>query len=88
MNNTHRGNSQVKSNKTNILVHDYEMFEMAHDESIGSVFKRFNLIVTSLKGLGRTYENKTMLDRYRVLFLRGGCHAKVTSLDDSRDFTR
>nr|GEX76397.1 zf-CCHC domain-containing protein/UBN2 domain-containing protein [Tanacetum cinerariifolium] len=48
---THQGNSQVKDNKINLLVQQYEQFVISEDESIDSAFARFNTIITSLKAL-------------------------------------
>ncbi|GJT20201.1 hypothetical protein Tco_0878907 [Tanacetum coccineum] len=55
---THHGNNQVKDNKIDLLVQQYEQFVISKDESIDSAFARFNTIITSLKaldeGLGST----------------------------------
>ncbi|GKG19253.1 hypothetical protein Tco_0376352, partial [Tanacetum coccineum] len=48
---THQGNSQVKDNKIDFLVQQYEQFTILEEESIGSGFARFNTIITSLKAL-------------------------------------
>ncbi|GKB25001.1 hypothetical protein Tco_0864402 [Tanacetum coccineum] len=46
---THQGNSQVKDNKIDLLVQQYEQFVISEDESVDSAFARFNTIITSLK---------------------------------------
>ncbi|GJY08955.1 hypothetical protein Tco_0377140 [Tanacetum coccineum] len=48
---THQGNSQVKDNKIDLLVQQYEQFTIIEDESIDSGFACFNTIITSLKAL-------------------------------------
>ncbi|GKC01772.1 hypothetical protein Tco_0987908 [Tanacetum coccineum] len=48
---THQGNSQVKDNKIDLLVQQYEQFTILEEESIDSGFARFNTIITSLKAL-------------------------------------
>ncbi|GJW22621.1 zf-CCHC domain-containing protein [Tanacetum coccineum] len=48
---THQGNSQVKDNKINLLVQQYEQFTILEEESIDSGFARFNTIITRLKPL-------------------------------------
>ncbi|GJS52033.1 retrovirus-related pol polyprotein from transposon TNT 1-94 [Tanacetum coccineum] len=48
---THQGNSQVKDNKIDFLVQQYEQFTIHEEESIDSGFARFNTIITSLKAL-------------------------------------
>ncbi|GKA78347.1 putative ribonuclease H-like domain-containing protein [Tanacetum coccineum] len=58
LNQPYQGNSQVKDNKIDLLVQQYEQFVISEDESIDSAFTRFNIIITSLKaldeGLGST----------------------------------
>nr|GEZ78944.1 UBN2 domain-containing protein [Tanacetum cinerariifolium] len=48
---THQGSSQVKDNKIDLLVQQYEQFTILEEESIDSSFARFNTIITSLKAL-------------------------------------
>ncbi|GJR67093.1 retrovirus-related pol polyprotein from transposon TNT 1-94 [Tanacetum coccineum] len=45
------GNNQVKDNKIDLLVQQYEQFTILEEESINSGFARFNTIITSLKAL-------------------------------------
>ncbi|GKD07961.1 hypothetical protein Tco_1187646 [Tanacetum coccineum] len=52
---THQGNSQVKDNKIDLLVQQYEQFIISKDESIDSAFARFNTIIISLKALDEGY---------------------------------
>ncbi|GJS11023.1 zf-CCHC domain-containing protein [Tanacetum coccineum] len=52
---THQGNSQVKDNKIDLLVQQYEQFVISEDESIDSAFARFNTIITSLKALDEAH---------------------------------
>ncbi|GJY03831.1 zf-CCHC domain-containing protein [Tanacetum coccineum] len=58
---THRGNNQVKDNKIDLLVQQYEQFVIFEDESIDSVFARFNTIITSLKALDEEIEESNDL---------------------------
>ncbi|GJW98458.1 reverse transcriptase domain-containing protein [Tanacetum coccineum] len=58
---THQGNNQFKDNKINLLVQQYEQFAIYEDESIDSVFARFNTIITSLKALDEGYSSKNYL---------------------------
>nr|GEW86337.1 UBN2 domain-containing protein [Tanacetum cinerariifolium] len=48
---THQGNNQVKDNKIDLLVQQYEQFTILEEESVDSGFARFNTIITSLKAL-------------------------------------
>ncbi|GJW94614.1 retrovirus-related pol polyprotein from transposon TNT 1-94 [Tanacetum coccineum] len=49
--------NQVKDNKIDLLVQQYEQFVISEDESIDSAFARFNTIITSLKALDEVQRN-------------------------------
>ncbi|GJS94980.1 zf-CCHC domain-containing protein [Tanacetum coccineum] len=53
---THQGNSQVKDNKIDLLVQQYEQFTIPEEESIDNGFARFYTIITSLKALEESKE--------------------------------
>ncbi|GJX22600.1 hypothetical protein Tco_0227045 [Tanacetum coccineum] len=53
---THQGNNQVKANKIDLLVQQYEQFTIPEKESIDNAFAKFNTIITSLKALDEVYE--------------------------------
>ncbi|GJT18524.1 retrovirus-related pol polyprotein from transposon TNT 1-94 [Tanacetum coccineum] len=55
---THQGNNQVKDNKIDLLVQQYEQFVISEEDSIDSAFARFNTIITSLKALDEGYSSK------------------------------
>ncbi|GJV88820.1 hypothetical protein Tco_1532758 [Tanacetum coccineum] len=61
---THQGNSQVKDNKIDLLVQQYEQFVIFEDESIDSAFARFNTIITSLKALDEGYSSKNYVRKF------------------------
>ncbi|GKA68708.1 zf-CCHC domain-containing protein [Tanacetum coccineum] len=58
---THQGNSQVKDNKIDLLVQQYEQFTILKEESIDNAFARFNTIITSLKALDEESKDLTSL---------------------------
>ncbi|GKA28982.1 hypothetical protein Tco_0715227, partial [Tanacetum coccineum] len=83
---THEGNSQVKDNKIDRLVQQYEQFVISKDESIDTVFDRFNTIITSLKALDEGYSSKNYVRKFlRALHLKW--RAKVTTIEESKDLT-
>ncbi|GJR63220.1 zf-CCHC domain-containing protein [Tanacetum coccineum] len=49
-------NNQVKANKIDLLVQQYEQFMIPEEESIDNAFAKFNTIITSLKALDKVYE--------------------------------
>ncbi|GKF60651.1 hypothetical protein Tco_0177437 [Tanacetum coccineum] len=61
---THQGNNQVKDNKIDLLVQQYEQFVISEDESINSAFARFTTIITSLKALDEGYSSKNYLRKF------------------------
>ncbi|GJT38971.1 retrovirus-related pol polyprotein from transposon TNT 1-94 [Tanacetum coccineum] len=83
---THQGNSQVKDNKIDLLVQQYEQFVIFKDESINSVFARFNTIITSLKALDEGYSSKNYVWKF-LRALHPKWRAKVTAIKESKDLT-
>ncbi|GKB42028.1 hypothetical protein Tco_0886970 [Tanacetum coccineum] len=57
-------NSQVKDNKIDLLVQQYEQFVISEDESIDNAFARFNIIITSLKALDEGYSRKNYVRKF------------------------
>nr|GEY35970.1 zf-CCHC domain-containing protein/UBN2 domain-containing protein [Tanacetum cinerariifolium] len=83
---THQGNSQVKDNKIDLLVQQYEQFTIPEEESIDNAFARFNTIITSLKALDESFSNKNYVRKFfRTLHLKW--HANVTAIEESKDLT-
>ncbi|GJZ66971.1 DUF4219 domain-containing protein [Tanacetum coccineum] len=83
---THQGNSQVKDNKIDLLVQQYEQFIISEDESIDSAFARFNTIITSLKALDECYSSKNYVRKF-LRALHPKWRAKVTAIEESKDLT-
>ncbi|GJS02196.1 retrovirus-related pol polyprotein from transposon TNT 1-94 [Tanacetum coccineum] len=83
---THQGNNQVKDNKIDLLIQQYEQFVISEDESIDSSFARFNTIITSLKVLDEGYSSKNYVRKFlRAIHLKW--RAKVTVIEESKDLT-
>ncbi|GJR13798.1 hypothetical protein Tco_0796450 [Tanacetum coccineum] len=81
---THQGNSQVKDNKIDLLVQQYEQFVISKDEYIDSAFDRFNTIITSLKALDKGYSSKNYVKK----FLRALHHKwRAMAIEESKDLT-
>ncbi|GJS79982.1 zf-CCHC domain-containing protein [Tanacetum coccineum] len=79
-------NSQVKDNKIDLLVQQYEQFVISKDESIDSAFARFNTIITSLKALDEGYSSKNYVRKF-LRALHPKWRAKVTTIEESKDLT-
>ncbi|GJR75229.1 retrovirus-related pol polyprotein from transposon TNT 1-94 [Tanacetum coccineum] len=83
---THQGNSQVKDNKIDLLVQQYEQFTIPEEESIDNAFARFNTIITSLKALDEGFSSKNYVRKF-LRALHPKWRAKVTALEESKDLT-
>ncbi|GJX20139.1 hypothetical protein Tco_0222816 [Tanacetum coccineum] len=81
-----KGNNQVKDNKIDLLVQQYEQFVISEDESIDSAFARFNTIITSLKALDEGYSSKNYVRKF-LRALHPKWRAKVTAIEESKDLT-
>ncbi|GJV09260.1 zf-CCHC domain-containing protein [Tanacetum coccineum] len=83
---THQGNSQVKDNKIDLLVQQYEQFVISEDESIDSAFARFNTIITNLKALDEGCSSKNYVRKF-LRALHPKWRAKATTIEESKDLT-
>ncbi|GJR00651.1 hypothetical protein Tco_0523635 [Tanacetum coccineum] len=83
---THQGNCQVKDNKINLLLQQYEQFVIFEDESIDNAFARFNIVITSLKALDEGYSIKNYFRKF-LRALHPKWRAKVTAIEESKDLT-
>nr|GEW21900.1 zinc finger, CCHC-type [Tanacetum cinerariifolium] len=83
---THQGNSQVKDNKIDILVQQYDQFTIPEEESIDNGFARFNTIITSLKAFDEGFSIKNYVRKF-LRALHPKWRAKVTAIKESKDLT-
>ncbi|GJW73224.1 zf-CCHC domain-containing protein [Tanacetum coccineum] len=83
---THQGNSQVKDNKIDLLVQQYEHFTILKEEFIDNGFARFNTIITSLKALDEGFSSKNYVKKF-LRALHPKWRAKVTAIEESKDLT-
>ncbi|GJU05651.1 retrovirus-related pol polyprotein from transposon TNT 1-94 [Tanacetum coccineum] len=83
---THQGNNQVKDNKIDLFVQQYEQFVISKAESIDSAFVRSNTIITSLKSLDEGYSSKNYVRKF-LRALNPKWRAKVMAIEESKDLT-
>nr|GFA26574.1 UBN2 domain-containing protein [Tanacetum cinerariifolium] len=83
---THQGNSQLKDNKIDLLVQQYEQFTILEEESINSGFARFNTIITSVKALDEGFSSKNYVRKF-LRDLHPKWIAKVTTIKESKDLS-
>ncbi|GKB31784.1 zf-CCHC domain-containing protein, partial [Tanacetum coccineum] len=79
-------NSQVKDNKLDLFVQQYEQFTIPEEESIDNGFARFNTIITSLKALDEGFSSKNYVRKF-LRALHPKWRAKVTAIEESKDLT-
>lgn len=79
---TYKGTSKVKEAWINTLVNEYELFKMADDEDVETIFSRFSKTVSELKSLGMVYANSLQV-RKRIQSLPKAWETKVVILEDS-----
>ncbi|GJT62594.1 zf-CCHC domain-containing protein [Tanacetum coccineum] len=83
---THQGNSQIKDNKIDLLVQQYEKFTILEEGSIDSGFARFNTIISSLKALDEGFSSKNYVRKF-LRALHPKWRAKVMAIEESKDLS-
>ncbi|XP_021727221.1 uncharacterized protein LOC110694357 [Chenopodium quinoa] len=86
---THEGTSDVKRSKIDILLSQYERFEMGNKESIKDMFTRFKNITNELTCLGKIIPKDEQVRKVlRSLPENDRWRAKVAAVQESKDFTK
>ncbi|GJX18577.1 hypothetical protein Tco_0736142 [Tanacetum coccineum] len=83
---THQGNKQVKDNKIDLFVQQYEQFSISDDETINCIFSRFNIIFTSLKELNESFSSRNHVRKFSRA-LPNKWRPKVTTIEKSKDLS-
>nr|GEW35745.1 zf-CCHC domain-containing protein/DUF4219 domain-containing protein/UBN2 domain-containing protein [Tanacetum cinerariifolium] len=78
--------SQVKDNKIDLLVQQYEQFTILEEESIDSGFARFNTVITSLKALDEGFSSKNYVRKF-LRALHTKWREKVTAIEEWKDLS-
>ena len=81
---THEGTFQVKNSNINLLIAQYKKFKMSSNESIGDMFHRLNIIVTSLKSLGKELTMEEQVKK-TLRSLPQSWEAKVTAIKQAKN---
>ncbi|GJY67321.1 zf-CCHC domain-containing protein [Tanacetum coccineum] len=79
-------NNQVKANKIDLLVQQYERFKIPKEESIDNAFAKFNTIITSLKAVDEGFSSKNCVRKF-LRALHPKWRAKVTAIEESKNLT-
>ncbi|MQM05993.1 hypothetical protein Taro_038815 [Colocasia esculenta] len=81
---TYEGTDKVKETRIDILVTQYERFQMQQGESITQMYSRFTDITNELAGLGKTYQMGDMV-RKILRSLLASWTPKVTAIEEAND---
>src|SRR4030042_3673362 len=81
---TYEGNQQVKEAKANMLVHQYDLFKMSEDETIESMYSRFQTLVSGLQVLKKRYTTTDHVKKILRSF-PAKWRPKVTTIEEARD---
>ncbi|MQM02538.1 hypothetical protein Taro_035304 [Colocasia esculenta] len=84
---TYEGTDKVKETRIDILVTQYERFQMQSRETITQMFSRFTDITNGLVGLGNNYEMGDMV-RKILRSLPSSWTPKVTTIEEANDLKR
>lgn len=81
---TYEGNQQIQEAKANLLVQHYELFRMKEDEDIETMFSRFQVLISGLQVLKKSY---TMSDYVKKILrsLPVKYKPKVTTIQKAKD---
>ena len=80
----YEGNKKVREAKATMLVHQYEMFRMKEDESIETMYSRFQTLVSGLQILKKSYVASDHVNKI-PRSLPAKWRPKVTAIEEAKD---
>src|ERR1044072_6054850 len=84
---THEGNTQVKETKALALIQKYEAFRMNEDESVETMFSRFQMLVAGLRVLDKGYSTADHVKKI-IRSLPAKWRPMVTALKMAKDLNK
>src|ERR1044072_6280902 len=84
---THEGNTQVKETKALALIQKYEAFRMEEDESVETMFSRFQMLVAGLRVLDKGYSTSDHVKKI-IRSLPKKWRPMVTALKVAKDLNQ
>src|ERR1044072_201251 len=84
---THEGNSQVKETKALAFIQKYEAFRMEEEESVETMFSRFQILVAGLRVLDKGYSTADHVKKI-IRSLPAKWRPMVTSLKMAKDLNK
>ena len=83
----HEGNTQVKETKALALIRKYEAFKMEEDETIETMFSRFQILVAGIKVLEKGYSTADHVKKI-IKILPKKWRPMVTTLKLAKDLNK
>src|ERR1044072_5613112 len=83
----HEGNSQVKETKDLALIQKYEAFRMVDEESVETMFSRFQMLVAGLRVLDKGYSTTDHVKKI-IRSLPAKWRPMVTALKMAKDLNK
>jgi len=80
----YEGNKKVREAKATMLVHQYELFTMKEDESIETMYSRFQTLVSGLQILKKSYVASDHVNKI-LRSLPAKWRPKVTAIEEAKD---
>src|ERR1044072_5157581 len=84
---THEGNTQVKETKALALIQKYEAFRREEDESVETMFSRFQMLVAGLRVLDKGYSTSDHVKKI-IRSLPKKWRPMVTALKMAKDLNK
>ncbi|CAJ2653059.1 unnamed protein product [Trifolium pratense] len=81
---TYDGNEKVQEAKASLLIRQYELFTMQQDENIETMFTRFQILVSGLKALKRSYSTYDHVQKI-LRSLPIAWRPKVTAIEEAQN---
>ena len=83
----HEGTSQVKQSRIELLMRQYELFDMGDRETVMDMYTRFTHITNELKSLGKSFTTEELV-RKILRILPRTWEAKVTAIQEAKDMNK
>ena len=84
---THIGTTEVKETKINMMLYDYELFNMKEEESITSILGQFPEITNGLASFGKPISRSDKVEKI-LQSLPKEWDARVTTIIESKDLNK
>ena len=85
--NHYEENVQVRSKKVQLHIYEYEHFKMMPHETINEMTNHLNVLVTTLKKLGKHFTKEEVNNKILRILPKKDWESRVTSIEEVQDLT-